>query len=290
MKTPLPRALAPGLAVGGLALLFAAFVWALSYIMRTPPPFVETLMLAMAVLGVGLQVAAIGVSVVGARQHGRWPVVASLYGLAVLAAGGAWAYEKYETRQWYRDNPEAFSVDWNEAGTEVGVRTGEGVWWVPVDQCPNVEDETHSEMGTQSRDGYVEVSVGSDVPHMRLHVSKQRVECLLTDLPLSDTDLASALAAALNVEPLRQYLPEDSTLLVIGTRLPSMDSVRVDSRPVRATDRADANVIEIRLLDPQSDRVVVALEIYQEGVSAQIEASRAGDEPWTATVESLVER
>jgi len=290
MTRALPRALAPGLAIGGLAMLFGAFLWAFSYIMRSPPPLVEVLTIVGMVLGVALQVAAIGVSLFGARQRGGFPVVASLYGLAVLAAVGAWALEKYEMQQWYRDNPEAFSLDWNEEGTEVGVRTGDGVWWVPVDECPGAGTDPMLGMGSMSRDDYVEIEFQSDRPHMRLHVSEQRVECLLTDLPLSDADLASALATALDAEPLRQYLPDDSTLLILGTRVPSMDSVRVDGRPVRVTDRADANVIEIRLLDPQPDGVAVALEIYQEGVSAQIEASRAGDGPWTAAVQSLVER
>ncbi len=236
------------------------------------------------------QVAAIFVSLVGARRRGGWPVVAFLYGLAGLVGVGAWAYDAYEARQWYRDNPEAFSIEWNEEGTEVGVRTGEGVWWVPVDQCPNVETETASEMGTQSLDGYIEVSVGSDVPHMRLYPSERRVECLLADLPLSDATLAEALGVALDAEPLRPYLPEGPTLLLRGSRLPPMDSIRVDARPVHIADGSAADVIEIRLLDPQPDRVVAALEMYQEGVSARIESTRAGDGPWVATVQSLTER
>ncbi|GAB5536761.1 MAG: hypothetical protein Rubg2KO_30100 [Rubricoccaceae bacterium] len=287
MPRSLPRALAPTLAIGGLALLFGSFLWAFSYIMRSSPPLVEVLTVVGMILGVALQVAAIGVSVYGAWKRGGVPVVASLYGLAVLAAIAAWVYTLYENRQWYRDNPEAFSVEWNDEGTEVGVRTSEGVWWVPVDQCPNVEDETMYEMGTRSVDGYVEVSVSSDVPHMRLHVADQHVECLLTDLPLSDADLASALEAALNVEALRLHLPEDSTLLVAGLRLPPLDSVRVDGRPVRLAEGSEATFIDIRLIDPQPDRVRVDLGIYQTNASAQITTSRAGDGSWIASVQSL---
>lgn len=289
MTHPPHRALAPVLAIVGLGCLFAAIVAALSYIMRSPPPLVNALILGGAVLGIALQVAAIGLSVYSARQRGGVPVVASLYALAVLAGVGAWVYEKYETQQWYRDNPEAFSVDWNDAGTEVGVRTGEGVWWVPVDRCPNVADETMYEMGTQSRDGYVEVSVDSDVPHMRLYVADRRVECLLTDLPITDADLASALATALDVEPLRPHLPEGNTLLLAGSRLPLLDSVRVDDRPIRIAEGWEGNVLEIRFLDPQPDRVQVVVDLYREGVSAQIESVRTGDSPWTATVQSLTE-
>ena len=256
--------------------------------MRTPPPLVNVLLIVGAMLGAGLQLAAIVVSVVGARQRGGWPVVASLYGLAVLAAIGAWAYEKYETQQWYRDNPEAFSIDWNEEGTEVGVRTGDGVWWVPVDQCPNVEDETIFEMGTQSRDGYVEVSVNSDVPHMRLYVDEQRVECLQTDLPLAEADLASALAAALEVEGLRPHLPEGDTLLLTGWRLPALDSVRVVERPVRAAEGWETGVTQVRFLDPQPDRVEVELEIYQPSyTSAHVKTARLDNGSWEASLASL---
>lgn len=290
MKHTPPRALAPSLAAGGLVLFLGAFVWALTYIMRPPPPLVNGMIWAGLVLGLALQVGAVGVSLWGAYRRGGIPAVASLYGLAALVAAGAWAYERFETRQWYRDNPEAFTIEWNEEGTEVGVRTGDGVWWTPLDECPGAGSDPMLGLGSVSRNGYADVEVQSDRPHMRLHIADRRVECLLTDLPLSRADLSRALATALDVDALRSHLPEDSTLLLMGGRLPPMDSVRVDGRPVRVTDRADANVIEIRLLDPQPDRVTVDLEIYQEGVSAQIASTRTGEGPWTATVQSLSER
>lgn len=281
------RALAPILAGVGLALFAGAVVWAFSYLFRSPPAIVNVLIWVGVALGFALQVGAIGVSLWGAKTRGGIPVVASLYGLAVLAAIGAWVYNQYEMRQWYRDNPEAFSVNWNEAGTEVGVRTGEGVWWVPVDQCPNVEDETRFEMGTQSRDGYVEVSVNSDVPHMRLYVDEQRVECLQTDLPLAEADLASALAAALEVEALRPHLPEGDTLLLTGWRLPAFDSVRVAERSVRSAEGWETGAIQIRLLDPQPDRVEVELEVFQPYTSARVETVRGDDGSWEASLASL---
>ncbi|MEO0560392.1 MAG: hypothetical protein AAF170_19670, partial [Bacteroidota bacterium] len=278
------RALAPILAGAGLALFAGAIVWAFSYLFRSPPAIVNLLIWVGLVLGVVLQIGAIGVSLWGARKRGGIPVVASLYGLAVLAAIGAWVYNQYEVRQWYRDNPEAFSVDWNEAGTEVGVRTGEGVWWVPVDQCPNVEDETLFEMGTQSRDGYVEVSVNSEVPHMRLYVAEQRVECLQTNSPLGDADLASALAAALEVEALRPHLPEGDTLLLAGWRLPALDSVRVVERPARTAEGWEVGAVQVRFLDPQPDRVEVELEIYQPSyTSARVKTARLDDGSWEAS-------
>lgn len=169
--------LAPVLAVAGLALLFLVFVTAFSYWGMSASASVNALLTGVAWLGVALQVAAIGVSLVGAVRHRRVPVVALLYGLLALGVGANELRESARVQQWYRDTPGAFSLEPDTEARMIHVEDANDEWLVSFDACPGASRDRTAGFGSRQQNGVADVSVG-DATYMRLHVRARRIECL----------------------------------------------------------------------------------------------------------------
>ena len=176
---PRRRWLAPALAAAGVVLLFGALVASFGYMTRTPPPHVDALIMVGIVLGFGLQLFAVGLSVLGALRHGWRPVVALLYGALGLVALGSYGYERYQERAWYEDGN--YSVETSPDRREIDVRTADGVWTVSLDACPapaRPASPYGPEYGTRQHGDTVSVTTGGLEPYMRLLIAERRTECV----------------------------------------------------------------------------------------------------------------
>ncbi len=138
--------------------------------------------LGLVALGVGVQVAAVVLSVVGARGRGR-PIVAMVYGGLALGVVGLYVLAQVQTHLHYRANPGTASLNPTEDGTGVEVESIVGRRRVRYDRCPGGDPDALS-TGFDAQDGYLDVSRGSGRPYMRIYTEQAAEACLVDGSPV----------------------------------------------------------------------------------------------------------
>ena len=134
-------------------------------------------------LGAVVQVAAVGLSVVGARaRESRRPVVALVYGALALGVAGLYGLAQVQERAYYRANPGVAGIDPTEDGTGVEVESVAGRRTVRYDRCPGGDPGALS-TGFKTGDGYVDVSRGSGRAYIRIYTARAVEECLVGGAP-----------------------------------------------------------------------------------------------------------